>query len=560
MARQRGIMSLIGALAGLGLYLLFLVIDAEWIGPRVALAAITFLVSLTLGLMTLSGPLGLGRAIPRAAGMGALLAALLSFAALRFATPEGLSDAPLTLASLAILLTLPWPFLVTAAAPEGWRDYPGLFRESWSILVRLVIALLFAGLLWLTLFLCDEILGLAGLHLLSRLLDWPPAPWLVTGATLGLAVAVVDEIAPALSPALLLRLLRLLLPLVLVVTALFLVTLPIHGFGAIFGLVSSAGTLLCLSALAVTLVTSAIDEDDLAATSAPLMRRATRALAVLALVPAGLAAWALALRVMQHGWTPGRFMAATVTLVLVGYGLAYVAACPRRDWMERIRQANIVLALGQIALAVLWMTVLNPEALSVRSQMARLQAGVVSPQDFDINALGGWGVAGAEAQAKLAADPAFAGLAQPETPPTPAEDRLALQKTLVLRPDTAETQALRDRILEGVADYELVRWRQACARPLPEGGAGCVLAFADFLPAVPGPEALLVTRDRDGYVAAEGFSFPDSGLARHAAASLQGLPDATSGPGLIARLQNQPLALAPVALNQLQDGGLFFAP
>ena len=497
---QRSLMTLIGASLGLCLYALAEWTATEALPPRLAFAALAFCFGVSAGLMVLAGPLGLRRASLRAGAVAVLLAGLLSFAALRFAAPEDLFSSALATGALCLLVTLPWPFLITAASPEGWRDYPGLFRESWSIVARVLLALGFTGLLWVTLFLSDEILQLADFQGLHWLLGRDAAPFVITGAALGLATSVMDEIAPALSPRLFLRLLRLLLPLVLAVMALFLSILPFRGLTGLFGAFSAGTTLLLLAALAVTLVTSALDGED--ADAAP-MRGATRALAGLAVVPAGLAAWALAQRVADYGWTPDRLMAATVTAVLLAYGLAYLAVLARRDWMARIRQVNLVLALGQVALAVLWLTVLNPEAIASASQSARIVAGQGEPSDLD--RLADWGRAGEEARARLEAQ----GLAaRPEPDPRPS-----LAAGLPLRPDTPQTRALRDRVLAYLGDDQARDFWRHCA---PPGGQGaCVLAFADLLPALPGPEAILLAGQGDGYGPALGFSFEGGSVQEH---------------------------------------------
>ncbi|NBZ87696.1 DUF4153 domain-containing protein [Stagnihabitans tardus] len=534
---QRSLMTLIGASLGLCLYALAEWTATEALPPRLAFAALTFTLGLSLGLMVLTGPLGLRRASLRAGGLALILSGLLSLAALRFAAPEELFSSALPTAALILLVTLPWPFLITATSPEGWRDYPGLFRESWSIVARALLAFLFTGLLWLTLYLSDEILHLAKFEGLHWLLQSDPAPFVITGAALGLATSVVDEIAPALSPRLFLRLLRLLLPLVLAVMALFLAILPFRGLTGLFGNLSAGTTLMLLAGLAVTLVTSALDEED--AEAAP-MRGATRALAGLAVVPAGLAAWALGQRVADYGWTPDRLMAATVTAVLLAYGLAYLAVLARRDWMARIRQVNLVLALGQVAVAILWLTLLNPEAIASASQSARIEAGQGAPEDLE--RLSDWGLAGKAARTALEAR----GLApQPEPDPRPK-----LAEVLPLRPDTPETRALRDRMLPFLSDDQAQTLQRHCA---PPKGA-CVLAFADLLPALPGPEAMLLT-DGDGYGSPLGFSF-DSGTVQDRYFTQDGtLYDPEANAALIAALLALPPSegppIEPIARNQL---------
>ncbi len=562
MARQRGMMALIGALAAGSLYALGQLTEAHWLSGRSALAVAVLAGVFFGGLLVTTGPLALRRSILAAAGVAVGVAALVTWASLRFAAPEGLGGSGLALLSALTLASLPWPFAI-AAAGMGWRDYPSLFRESWSIVVRVTLALIFTGIVWLVIYLSQELLGLVGVPVISVILSYDLAPWLITGTVLGLAMAVTNELADVLSPNLVLRLFRLLVPVVLVVMALFLIALPLRGFATIFGAVSSTAVLLAMTAVAVTLVTSALDQEDALAASSTLMLQATRLLAAITSLPAGLAAWALWLRVADHGWTPSRLMAASAVGLGLAYGLAYlVASLGGRQWRERIRQANILMALVSMALAVLWLSALNPEAIAARSQLARIADGRASVAEIDLYALQDWGLAGqaaldqlkerAKTDAPLAARLAALQAGQTEVTPDPAALQRALAAALPLQPQTPQTEALRDRILAGAFPSDLQGWQSRCDAHLPQGGPGCVLVVADFLPVISGDEAMLFTRSSDGFLMIEGFGFEGGTLTRHPVTSYAGaLPGAEAGAALIDQLQKAPAALAPLSLNQL---------
>ena len=562
MARQRGMMALMGALAAGSLYALGQLTEAHWLSGRSALAVAVLAGVFFGGLLVTTGPLALRRSILAAAGVAVGVAALVTWASLRFAAPEGLGGSGLALLSALTLASLPWPFAI-AAAGMGWRDYPSLFRESWSIVVRVTLALIFTGIVWLVIYLSQELLGLVGVPVISVILSYDLAPWLITGTVLGLAMAVTNELADVLSPNLVLRLFRLLVPVVLVVMTLFLIALPLRGFATIFGAVSSTAVLLAMTAVAVTLVTSALDQEDALAASSTLMLQATRLLAAITSLPAGLAAWALWLRVADHGWTPSRLMAASAVGLGLAYGLAYlVASLGGRHWRERIRQANILMALVSMALAVLWLSALNPEAIAARSQLARIADGRTSVAEIDLYALQDWGLAGqaaldqlkerAKTDAPLAARLAALQAGQTEVTPDPAALQRALAAALPLQPQTPQTEALRDRILAGAFPSDLQGWQSRCDAHLPQGGPGCVLVVADFLPVISGDEAMLFTRSSDGFLMIEGFAFEGGTLTRHPVTSYGGaLPGAEAGAALIDQLQKTPAALAPLSLNQL---------
>lgn len=562
MARQRGMMALIGALAAGSLYALGQLTEAQWLSGRSALAVAVLAGVFFGGLLVTTGPLALRRSIPAAAGVAVSVAALVAWASLRFPAPEGLGGSGLAVLSALTLASLPWPFAI-AAAGMGWRDYPSLFRESWSIVVRATLALVFTGIVWLVIYLSQELLGLVGVPVISVLLSYDLAPWLITGTVLGLAMAVTTELADVLSPNLVLRLFRLLVPVVLVVMVLFLIALPLRGFSTIFGAVSSTAVLLAMTAVAVTLVTSALDQEEALATGSAMLLQATRLLAAIAILPAGLAAWALWLRVSDHGWTPSRLLAASAVGLGLAYGLAYLVAClGGRRWQDWVRQANILMALVGMALAVLWLSALNPEAISARSQLARIADGRTTVAEIDLYALQDWGLAGqaaldqlaqrAKTDAPLAARLAALQAGQTEEMPDPATLQKALAAALPLQPSTPQARALRDSILAGVFPTDLQSWQSRCDAHLPQGGPGCVLVVADFLPAAEGDEAMLFTRSSDGFLMIEGFAFDAGTLTRHAVTSYAGaLPGSEAGAALIDQLQKAPAAVAPLTLNQL---------
>lgn len=573
MAQHRGIMALIGALAGGSLYLLARLMDANWLVGRPALALALAAGVFFGGLLITAGPLSLIRAALAALVIAVSVAALFTLASFRFGTADDIVGSILTMTSVSVLIWLPWPFVI-AQAGLGWRDYPSLFSEAWGIVVRGSMAVIFTAIVWAVIFLSRALLGLVGVGVINLVLDQPYMPWLITGTVLGLALAVVNELADVLSPGLVLRLLRLLLPVVLLVMIIFLVALPIRGFATIFGEVSSAMVLLAMAGAGVMLVTSALDQEDVLAAHSTLMVQSARVMAAIVILPAGLAAWGLWLRVDSHGWTPVRLLAASVVVLGLMYGVLYLVAVLRGPaWMERIRQSNIWMAVAMMVLAGLWLTVLNPEAISARSQLARIEDGRTPVQDMDLYDFGDWGLAGQKALDRLnvmaKTNPPLADrLAGIERPLPPAADPAVLQKalaaTLPVQPDTDAAKALRARILAGVSVEDVQGWQTECDVHLPEGGPGCVLVVADFLPATPGDEAMLIARSNAGYLVMEGFGFDGDTLLRRAITAYAGtVPGYDEGAALIEDLQKGPAAVSTVPLNQIVVQGLpglAFAP
>ena len=399
---QRGQMALIGALAGISFYLLSETVDKDYFGDRTFLALVTFAIIFFTGLLAMAGPLAIARAVVSAAALAAVATVLFLWASFRFDTLDGYIFGPFPVLATAVISTVPLPFIIAAAGP-GWRDYPALFSAAWTIVVRYAAAWVFVGVVWGVIFLSDMLLSIVGLNIIEDLIAITIVPFIITGLTLGLALAVVQEFKEYVSPFLILRLLRLLLPAVLVVMIVFVLALPVQGLSGLFGGLSVAAVLLAMTAGSATLITTAIDQSDAEATQSPLLAGATQALALILPIPAGLAAYSVWLRVDQYGLTPDRIFAALMALLALGYGVLYALAVARRTgWMARIRQSNVYMALAGVVAAGLWLTpMLNAERISAQNLVARYQSGATPVAALDVNPLNDWGFAGDAARATL---------------------------------------------------------------------------------------------------------------------------------------------------------------
>lgn len=98
----------------------------------------------------------------------------------------------------------------------------------------------------------------------------------------------------------------------------------------------------------------------------------------------GLAAYALYLRVAEHGWTHDRIVATACLVVACSYAVGYLLAAARNAQLGGIARVNIGTSLVIIAvLLALFSPLANPERIAVASQMARLESGKVSAEKFD---------------------------------------------------------------------------------------------------------------------------------------------------------------------------------
>ncbi|MFZ1348114.1 MAG: DUF4153 domain-containing protein [Tabrizicola sp.] len=564
-------LALAGGLAGGLVWAVFKAGEKVWIGHYPAFALFGLILVGFGALLAMAGPIGFGRALPRAFGLGALVAGLIGLTALRWGEAEDLFNSPIPAFALLTVAALPVPFLI-AAARTSWRDYPALFLEAWSIVLRGAAAAAFTGLVWLVIYLSDEVLRIVGIDAISRLLAHEVVPMVLTGAVFGLGMAVIYDLAELLSPYVVLRVFRLFLPVVLAVMAVFLIALPFRGLDGLAGGLSPAALLLTMVAGGVALVSIAIDQTDADATQSPLLLRCAKGLALVLPVVAGLALYAIWLRLADYGWSPERLFILLVAAVGLAYGLVYALAVLRgAGWMERIRQGNIRVALGIIVLAALWlMPVLNAERISAQSQLARFEA-TSRAELLDVYALRSWGKPGAEViavleeTAKAPGQEALAAVLAGQTG-GPVIDREALVAALVaampVQPATAT--GTRDMLLRAVDDYQLQDWTQVCQAGAETGMPHCLMVVADLLPNHPGEEAMLFLQRSHDYTEISGLYLDANGdpVLRTASHPDGRYPDAAEAATLMRQYQEMPPPVTAVPLNQLGTGpaGLIFLP
>lgn len=569
----RGLLTAIGAAAGLALWALVRHQALMDVHPQGYLFATTLAAVFFGGTLVLKGPLPLWRAALASALLGLVVGALLAWASLRFARLPEFLTGPERMAAALLLVTLPLPFAV-AQARGHWMHYPTLFTQAWSLAMRVFGAWLFVALIWLVVWLSDTLLTQVKVMFLAHALATPGVPWALTGAILGLGLAVGNELSDLVSPDLALRLLRLLVPPVLAVSVLFLLALPLHGLSTFYGGISSTQTLLAMALAAVVLVTTAVGESDVQAVRAPVMVRATQGLALVLPLLAALGAAGVALRVAQYGWTPPRIASALVAAAVLSYGVIYAQAVLRgAGWAARIRRGNGTMALVVLAGAALTFTpALDAQRISATSQMVRYTDGALGVADLDLQAMhDDWGIAGAAALAQLTALSAKPGqealkarLAAAAAGDAVGEATLAgLRSTLKARlplvppKPGADALHLRDTLLYRATGGELRLWLDACGRTLPDGRPGCALVFGAFLPDQGGAQAILLYRAPTGALRSDAAILdPLLGFQRLDTAEL--LPPGAAprdAAGLIAAALDGGLQVAPARLNALSFGG-----
>jgi hypothetical protein len=309
--------------------------------------------------------------------------------------------------------------LVLAGASEQRRivAYATYFETAWKLGVQLAFSGLFVGVTWLVLHLGAQLFLLIKLDFLHKAIQesWFAIP--VTTFAFATALHLTD-VRPGIVRGirnLLLVLLSWILPVLTLLVAGFLASLPFTGLEPLWATRSAAAYLIGAAAAFVVLINAAWQNGE-----TPVARPialATRVAAVLLVPVTLLAIYALALRVHDHGWTEDRVLAAACLLVAACYAGGYAAAALRKGWLPTLAGVNIAAACVVLGvLLALFTPLADPARLSTQDQLARLASGQVPAGRFDAGYLhfdgARYGAAalarldtegGAELQARIAA-------------------------------------------------------------------------------------------------------------------------------------------------------------
>lgn len=297
---------------------------------------------------------------------------------------------PQTFCAIAALLFI-GHHLVQPADMERRRiaRFPTYFDVTWKHGVQAVLSLGFTGAFWLLLFLASALFKLIGIKAIEALIQHEAFAFPATAVMFAAAVQLTDVRAALVRGVrtVALTLLAWLLPLMALIAAAFLLTLPFTGLEPLWKTKSATAILLTADAFLI-LLTNAAYQDGTEKT-AVLLKWAARLAGVLLAPITVLAAYGLSLRIGQYGLSPDRIIAAACVLVAAGYAVGYTLAAVRPGaWMKALEAINIAMAFGVIVVLLALLTpVADPRRLSVKDQVARLESGKVKAADFDYVAL-----------------------------------------------------------------------------------------------------------------------------------------------------------------------------
>lgn len=283
--------------------------------------------------------------------------------------------------------------LVVGAAVDGRRiaAYRTYFDYAWKHGVQLVAGVLFTLAFWALLLLGGQLFELINLDFLVNLIEkpWFSIPLTALAASAALHITDVRPGLVAGIRTLALTLLSWLLPVLAALVTGFLIALPFAGFDVLWA-TKFAATLLLLAAAALIVLINAVYQDGVPDKMTPPVLRYAVMVCAVALTPIILiAGYALALRVAQYGWTQDRIIAGACVLVGAGYAVGYARAVFRRGpWFAFLERSNIAMAcVVPVLVFLLFSPLVDPDRISVNSQMARLASGETKPDALDVKYL-----------------------------------------------------------------------------------------------------------------------------------------------------------------------------
>ena len=318
-----------------------------------------------------------------------LAAALAVHGVWRQAEHDAMPSALVFLA-VAVAVFIAHHLIQPAEARRRWlAPYDDYFDITWMHGVQLVLAVGFTAAFWILLFLGSALFQLIGIDAIQTLIREQAFAFPATTVMFAAAVDLTDGRSNLVRGVrtVALTLLAWLLPLMTLIAAGFLASLPFTGLEPLWKTKAATALLLTAAAHLIVLINAAYQDGE----EAPqvILKWAAR-LAGLLLIPISLlAAYGLSLRIGQYGLTPDRIFAAALVIIATGYAVGYgVAALGQGGWMKALELTNIVQAFVALALILaLFTPIADPARLSVNSQVARLERGKVKPEAFDFEFL-----------------------------------------------------------------------------------------------------------------------------------------------------------------------------
>ncbi|WP_168189584.1 DUF4153 domain-containing protein [Limnobaculum zhutongyuii] len=298
------------------------------------------------------------------------------------------------LGSLCVLVFIALPWLQTCIKNKQWHVsyatiYDHLCTNAITVIFTLLLIVLFWGILWL----CVELFKQLDIHFFHHLFFRNNLfIYTINGFLVGVGIRTCRLQTHLMKAVrnLLTLMVKGLLPVLSFVALIFITTLPFVGLDALSGAWSPSALLMIMVGLLIT-ATNIVYKSGLKIPpySTPVRMMVNASLLVLPLY-AGLALYAISIRVNEYGWTPVRVWGYLVIIVSFFFSCGYAIAVirSRKSWLHPLGMINRILLPGCVVLLILVNTpLIDPYRISVNDQMERYLSGRVAANNLDLTLL-----------------------------------------------------------------------------------------------------------------------------------------------------------------------------
>lgn len=298
------------------------------------------------------------------------------------------SGAPFLLTLTTLLVAFKGLMYGQAYANQRGADYATLFAYSWQNAFVILLATLFTGLFWAVLMLWAGLFKVLNVSFFDDVFTsrWFYYPALTLAFTYAVQLFIRQQKIIATLRTLLQTAITFLLPLASVISLTFLLALPFTGLQPLWNTGTGTGLMLTLQGLMLFFCNAVYQTQQQNQVYHLWLHRLIYLSLTLLPIYSLIACYGLWLRVEQYGWSIDRLWASAICLLLacfaVGYSLAVIRY--KSNWLQGLNWLNVRLGIA-VAMVVLLMQspLFNLRAISVDSQLARLEQGKVSADDFD---------------------------------------------------------------------------------------------------------------------------------------------------------------------------------
>lgn len=268
-------------------------------------------------------------------------------------------------------------------------NYSDLFRWSWRNFLTLALAFLFAACFWGVLMLWAGLFKAIKVDFFYDLFTerWFYYPAIALANGFGVVIFrnlsnVIDTITRLQQ-----ALMKFLLVILVLVSFLFLCTLPLTGLSPLWE-TGGSSLILWMQAIILFFINAVYQDDPETRPYHIWLHRFIYCGAALLPIYSAISFYGLSLRIDQYGWSLARCWAMLIWLLLALFSMGYLAGIVkhRDNWLRQLSKVNVSMGLVVlVAMLLVNSPLLDFRKIVVNDQLQRLESYKISPNDFDID-------------------------------------------------------------------------------------------------------------------------------------------------------------------------------